>query len=104
MFKYFNHRSNVFGDSTHSRTGTPYNVLDPSYVRRQNFSAEYQFDFWLSFEKMIVNGYQGDFEGEENSNRLALDSTRNNRKKFDELCLKTGIDFGYSGVLTFDSS
>ena len=104
MFKYFNTRKNDFSDNTHSRTGTPYNVQNPDYKRRQNHSSEYQFDFWESYEKMIVNGYKGDFLGDSDvADRGELESSLNNKDTMTELCLKTGLDFGSTGALTFDA-
>ena len=71
MFKYFNHRTNKFDDYMHSRSGISYNVQDSTYNhRRQNFSAEYQFDFWQSYDKMIMNGYEGGFGAGENEPQL----------------------------------
>ena len=100
MFKYFNHRKNKFDDNSHSRTGVPYNVQDPAYNhRRQNFSAEYQFDFWLSYDKMIMNGYQGGFGTE--SNKTKLYSTKDNFYKLQNLCMKSGLDIAWSGNINF---
>merc|ERR1711953_134860 len=102
--KYHNCRRNQLNGSLHSRTGTPYNVQDPGYVRNQNFSAEFQFDFWENYEKMIRNGYQGDFEGEDN-NKLPLEDTAENVDLRRRWCMQSFLDLDWEGnIVKVDSA
>ena len=100
MSKYFNSRLNRWNADDYSGDGRPYNVQDSRYQRNQNYSADFQFDFWGAFDKMTKNGYQGDFSGDESLGSII--STADQTEKVLDLCSRLSFDIDWQGKVVFN--